>query len=653
MLSSFHPYRSIRGLLATAALLAGVVAGPPAGRAEDPSSLPPGDGLLNPRLAASTQDPARRDMAVSPRAPFTVPLVVSSLNPQGRTEFTEIRVANLSDTATTVTIRFRDADGDDLEMPLSTNPAAASSAPVELQSTVKVSLAAHATDSKLVVQRSPLKTGWAEVSAVPEVPVSVSAVIGRVLASNRRDFDEIAPAPAHLQAWLIADNSGGFATELYLVNQDAEDEQGIKLRFRGTDADCEADVTVAALGHARVAIAESLPCSASKVGTVEIQGSSWFAGTGRLVHSTSDDAFARPLTGIDNAHRDPAALSTWTVSDSGIRFDYLNSSTCIDIAPRMIVGVSYSVHTSGWQRRDAADSEWSYVPGTFRTGEICAFDPQVPGQYRAIADITIGTTRGLHASANFLTEVAPSTVAPVTPVAPPTTPTAGARPERDSQLVGTFVSIPPGQFVMGSDSDAAENDETPLTTVRISQGFEIGKYELTTEQWTLIMGPNVYDNDECGEQCPVVAVSWSDVQKFLATLNGRDTQFNYRLPTEAEWEYAARAGATGARYGDANAISWTMENSDSEAHPVGRKQANAWGLHDMLGNVFEWVQDWHGNYRGGTVTDPQGPSSGSFRVCRGGSYLRGVDDSRFAARQPYSAGYRLFHIGFRLVRTPK
>ena len=293
------------------------------------------------------------------------------------------------------------------------------------------------------------------------------------------------------------------------------------------------------------------------------------------------------------------------------------------------------------------------MPGTFRTGKICPYDPDVPGQYRGIADITIGTTRGLHASANFLTEVATGTVAPVTPVAPPTTPTSGARPERESQFVGTFVSIPPGQFVMGSDSDVADDDETPLTTVRISQEFEIGKYEVTTEQWTLIMGPNVYDNDECGENCPVVAVSWTDVQKFLGLLNGRDTQFNYRLPTEAEWEYAARAGATGERYGDAGAISWTVENSNSESHPVGQKQANAWGLHDMLGNVFEWVQDWHGTYPGGTVTDPRGPSSGTNRVCRGGSHLRGVEEARFAARDPRSAGWRLFHIGFRLVRTPK
>ena len=450
MHTSCKSHRSIRVLLATAAVLAGVVAGPPAGRSAEPSSLSPADSLLDPRSAASPQDLARRDIALSPRTPFAIPLVVSSLNAQGRTEFTEIRVANLSDAATTVTIRFRNADGGDLEMPLSANPSAASSAPVEMLSTVNMSLAAHATDRKLVVQRSPLKTGWAEVSAVPEVPIAVSAVLGRVLASNRRDFAHIAPVPAHLQAWLIADNSGGFATELYLVNRDADDEQEIELRFRGPDADCEATVTIAAQGHARVAIAESLPCSASKVGTVEIQGSSWFAGTGRLVQATLNETFMRPLTGIDNAHRDPAALSTWTVSDSGVRFDYLNSSTCIDVAPRMIVGVNYRVHTSGWQRRDNADSEWSYVPGTLRTGEICAFAPETPGQYRAVADITIGTTRGLHASANFLTEAAAGTAAPVVP---PTTVTPGARPERESQLVGTFVSIPPGQFVMGSDSD--------------------------------------------------------------------------------------------------------------------------------------------------------------------------------------------------------
>lgn len=647
MLTDCKDSRTLLGLLPAAALLAGVFMCPPAGRTEDPPGQAPGAGLLSPRSAASTQGLERRDVALSPSAPLTIPLVVSSSNPQGRTEFTEIRVANLSNAETTVTIRFRNADGEDLEMPISTNPAAASSAPVDLLSTVEVSLAAHTTDSKLVVQRNPLKTGWAEVSADPEVPISVAAVLGRVLPSNRRDFDEIAPAPAHLQAWLVADNTSGFATELYLVNSDSDNEQDFNLRFRGVDADCDADVTVAALGHARVALAESLTCSVGKVGTVEIRGSGWFAGTGRLIHSELDETFTRDLVGIDNAHRDPSVLSTWTVSDSGVRFDYLSSSNCIEIAPRMIVGVSYTVHTSGWQRRDAADGEWSYVPGTFRTGEICAYDPQAPGQYRAIADITVGTARGLHASANFLTEVDARTVVP------PSTTTEGSRPEQESQFVGTFVSIPPGEFVMGSDGDEADDDETPLTTVRITEGFEIGKYEVTTEQWTLIMGPNVYDNDECGENCPVVAVSWTDVEKFLTALNQRDTRFNYRLPTEAEWEYAARAGETGERYGSADAISWTAENSNSEAHPVGEKQANAWGLHDMLGNVFEWVQDWYGAYRGGTVTNPQGPSTGSMRLCRGGSWRRGAEESRFAFREPKSAGYRLFYIGFRLVRTPK
>lgn len=635
------------GLLPIAALLAGAFLCLPAGRSEDPPSSVPGDSLVNARWAAPPEGLERRDLAISPGAPLTIPLVVSSSNPQGRIEFTEIRVANLSDAETKVTIRFRNAAGEDLEMPVSTNPAAAGSAPVDLLSTVELSLTAHATDSKLVVQRNPLKTGWAEVSAVPEVPISVAAVLGRALPSNRRDLDEIGPALAHLQAWLVADNSNGFTTELYLVNKDSDDEQEVNLRFRGTDADCKATVTVAALGHARVALAQSLPCSVGRVGTVEIHGSSWFAGTGRVIHSELDETFTRPLVGIDNAHQDPSVLTNWMVSDSGVRFDYLNSANCIDIAPRMIVGVSYTVHTSGWQRRDTAESEWSYVPGTLRTGEICAYDPDVAGQYRGIADITIGTARGLHASANFLTKVAAGTV-----VTPPAT-TTGSRPEQESQFVGTFVSIPPGEFVMGSESDAAGDDETPLTTVRISEGFEIGKYEVTGEQWAVIMGPNVYDNDECGENCPVVAVSWTDVEKFLTALNQRDTQFDYRLPTEAEWEYAARAGETGERYGSADAISWTNENSDSEAHPVGQKQANAWGLHDVLGNVFEWVQDWHGTYRGGTVTDPQGPSSGISRVCRGGSYLRGVEYSRLGARQPYSAGYRLFHIGFRLVRTPK
>ena len=179
-----------------------------------------------------------------------------------------------------------------------------------------------------------------------------------------------------------------------------------------------------------------------------------------------------------------------------------------------------------------------------------------------------------------------------------------------------FVRIPAGEFLMGSTS--GDNDEEPVTRVRISRAFELGKHEVTQAEWEAVMGSNPSAFDECGGDCPVEKVSWDEVQEFIGRLNALEGEARYRLPTEAEWEYAARAGTTADRYaGNLDAIAWYGENSGARPHPVGRKAPNAFGLHDMLGNVWEWVQDWYGAYPGGSVTDPQGPASGSRRVDRG------------------------------------
>ena len=130
------------------------------------------------------------------------------------------------------------------------------------------------------------------------------------------------------------------------------------------------------------------------------------------------------------------------------------------------------------------------------------------------------------------------------------------------------------------------------------------------------MGSNPSHFDECGRSCPVELVTWEDAQEFIGRLNGRSGGNRYRLPTEAEWEYAARAGTTGDRYGNLDAIAWYRDNSRYRTHPVGQKAPNAWGLHDMLGNVEEWVEDRYGDYPGGAVTDPRGPGSGLYQVYR-------------------------------------
>ena len=147
-------------------------------------------------------------------------------------------------------------------------------------------------------------------------------------------------------------------------------------------------------------------------------------------------------------------------------------------------------------------------------------------------------------------------------------------------------------------------------------------------------------------------VSWNDAQGFIRQLNGRAGGTRYRLPTEAEWEYAARAGTSGDRYGNLDAIAWHDGNSGDRTHPVGQKAPNAFGLHDMLGNVWEWVQDWYGGgYPGGSLTDPRGPGSGSLRVLRGGSWSMALGTAGRRSRSNRTPGYRNIDLGFRLLRT--
>ena len=226
---------------------------------------------------------------------------------------------------------------------------------------------------------------------------------------------------------------------------------------------------------------------------------------------------------------------------------------------------------------------------------------------------------------------------------------AAGLPLRDLGI--EFVTIPAGSFQMGSKK--ANSDKKPVYEVTISRGFELGKYEVTQGQWKAVMGYNPSEFENCGDNCPVENVSWMDIQKFLNLLNARKDGHIYRLPTEAEWEYAAQAGATGdyGAMGKLDEIAWYNKNSGKRTHPVGQKKPNAWGLYDMSGNVMEWVQDLFGNYPSGAVTDATGPLAGSFRVVRGGSWI----DSAGNCQSVYRNGFTPFtfgnNLGFRLRRT--
>lgn len=218
-----------------------------------------------------------------------------------------------------------------------------------------------------------------------------------------------------------------------------------------------------------------------------------------------------------------------------------------------------------------------------------------------------------------------------------------------------FVPIPAGSFLMGSpgiekDRDA---DEGPQRQITISKPFYLGKYEVTQEQWEKVMTVNPSYFKNC-PKCPVENVNWQEIQNFITRLNALG-EGKYRLPTEAEWEYACRAGAnTKYSFGeDESALggyAWFSENSGNRTHEVGTKQSNAWGLYDMHGNVWELVQDWKGNYPNGAVTDPLGPANGSTRVGRGGSWYGLSRFLRSAGRFGNSPLDRDNGLGFRLVR---
>ncbi|GHU35956.1 hypothetical protein AGMMS50256_31890 [Betaproteobacteria bacterium] len=225
--------------------------------------------------------------------------------------------------------------------------------------------------------------------------------------------------------------------------------------------------------------------------------------------------------------------------------------------------------------------------------------------------------------------------------------------------IGTeFILIPAGSFTMGADKkfEDASSNETPQHRVTISKPFYLGKYEVTQAEWVAVMGNN--PSEFKGRSNPVDNVSWDDVQSFIQRLNAKEGK-KYRLPTEAEWEYAARAGTKSAySFGDdagqLGQYAWYEGNSGDQTCPVGQKQPNPWGLYDMHGNVWEWVNDWYKDsyYGSSPSTDPAGPSGGDLHVLRGGSWHYFAGTLRSAYRRSRAPDRRNENFGFRLALSP-
>jgi formylglycine-generating enzyme required for sulfatase activity len=207
---------------------------------------------------------------------------------------------------------------------------------------------------------------------------------------------------------------------------------------------------------------------------------------------------------------------------------------------------------------------------------------------------------------------------------------------------------------MGSPETEEHRDEHEHQhLVILTQGFWMSCYQVTQIHYLEVEGsnPSKFRGDI---NLPVEQVSWDESVEYCKkiTATQRDGQilpegYEWRLPTEAEWEYAARAGTMGPRYGELDAIGWWSGNAGDQTEPVSQKAANAWGLHDTMGNVWEWCSDWYGDYPTGSVTDPRGPSSGDRRVVRGGSWFNGAQSARSADRGRLDPGVRTNNLGFR------
>lgn len=237
----------------------------------------------------------------------------------------------------------------------------------------------------------------------------------------------------------------------------------------------------------------------------------------------------------------------------------------------------------------------------------------------------------------------------------------------------TFVWVPPGSFQMGSTLSAEEVwstyggasprdfvNEHPLHPVTLTRGFWMGKYEVTQAEWGAVMGSNPSFHQ--GDTLPVESISWNDAQAFIAALNNATPGF--RMPSEAEWEYACRAGTATPFFHGSDAASlteyaWFFANSttgglEAKTSPVGLKLPNAWGLHDMLGNVWEFCADWYAGdyYEASPAVNPTGPETGSFRVLRGGTAQRTEVRARCAFRGRNAPEFITRDQGLRLVYAP-
>jgi len=283
------------------------------------------------------------------------------------------------------------------------------------------------------------------------------------------------------------------------------------------------------------------------------------------------------------------------------------------------------------RKRRAEQTWWESIKDSRDSRSFEQFLREYPtGQYAGAARLQL----------TALKPAAPAPM-PAAPAIPPATIVAGTTKVNPKDGL-TYVWIPPGRFMMGCSPGDAECDdsERPAHEVAITRGFWMCRTPVTQQAYQRVTGRN--PSHFKGANLPIESVDWNEAKAYCVAIGGR-------LPTEAEWEYAARAGSTAARYGNLDDVAWYVQNSGNRLHEVGRKLANAFGLNDMLGNVYEWAADWDGNYQSGAQSDPSGVESGQFRALRGGSWVGPPGLVRVSARGQVKPGNRSSIVGLRCV----
>ena len=324
----------------------------------------------------------------------------------------------------------------------------------------------------------------------------------------------------------------------------------------------------------------------------------------------------------------------------------------VNTAPHpSVMEVAHAVNARLLEKKRRRSSFWKWAATTC----LCAVAAGVAAYFLYVPDS--GGERAVAAVA-----------VPVPPQAPePSSPDAGgtATVMLPGNVPLELVWCPAGSFWMGSPAGEAERDgDETRHRVTLTKGFWLGKYEVTQGQWEAVMGAGTNPSGFKGAELPVEQVSWEDSQTFLKKVNALASGGGFRLPTEAEWEYACRAGTeTAFCYGDS--LDASMANFDGgfpygggkkgeyreKPTRVGQFRPNGWGLYDMHGNVWEWCQDWYGAYPVGAVTDPAGAASGSYRVLRGGCWIHNASYCRSALRSIVAPSNRSIYLGFRVART--